>query len=132
MKITGEPLHFTTAEEWRTWLEGNHATQGEAWLMIYRKDSGTPSVSVQQTVEEALCFGWIDSAMQPIDAERYALRFTPRRKGSNWSERNKGRAAKLIEEGRMTEAGLAEIEEAKRNGRWDEALRPNPSEGGTR
>ena len=132
MKITGEPLHFTTAEEWRAWLEGNHATQGQAWLIINKKDSGTPSVSVQQTVEEALCFGWIDSAMQPIDAERYALRFTPRRKGSNWSERNKGRAAKLIAEGRMTEAGLAEIEEAKRNGRWDAAPRPNPSEGGTR
>lgn len=131
MKMTGEPLHFTTAEEWRSWLARNHAAQGEAWLMIYKKDSGTPSVTVQQTVEEALCFGWIDSSMQPIDAERYALRFTPRRKGSNWSERNKGRAAKLIEEGRMTEAGLAEIEEAKRNGRWDEASRPTPSEGDT-
>lgn len=119
MKRTGPPLHFTIAAEWRAWLEENHATEGGVWLTISKKHAGTPSVTLSQTVEEALCFGWIDSSMQPIDDERYALRFTPRRKGSNWSERNKDRAAKLIEEGRMTEAGLAMIEETKRDGRWD-------------
>jgi uncharacterized protein YdeI (YjbR/CyaY-like superfamily) len=119
MKMSGRPLHFTTAEEWRAWLDSNHATEGDVWLMIYKKHSGTTSVTVDRSVEEALCFGWIDSSMQPIDEQRYALRFTPRRKGSNWSERNKERATRLIEEGRMTQAGLAMIEEAKRDGRWD-------------
>jgi uncharacterized protein YdeI (YjbR/CyaY-like superfamily) len=121
MKMTGQPLHFTTVDEWRTWLEANHATQDEVWLMIYKRHAETPSVTLTETVEEALCFGWIDSQMQPIDGERRAQRFTPRRKTSNWSERNKERAAGLIEQGRMTDAGLAKIEEAKRNGRWDRA-----------
>jgi uncharacterized protein YdeI (YjbR/CyaY-like superfamily) len=118
--MTGEPLHFTTAAEWRTWLERHHATQDEAWLMIYKKHTETPSVTVAQATEEALCFGWIDSFMRPIDAERYTLRYSPRRPGSNWSGRNKALATRLIEQGRMTEAGLAKIEEAKRNGRWEE------------
>ena len=121
MKMTGQPIHFTTAEGWRTWLEENHAGRDDVWLVIYKKHAGTPSVTVDEAAEEALCFGWIDSSMQPIDQDRYALRFTPRRKRSNWSERSKARAARLIEEGRMTDAGLAAIEEAKRNGRWDEA-----------
>lgn len=118
MKITGEPSHFTTTEEWRSWLEKNHATEDGIWLTIYKKHSDTSSVTVDQAVEEALCFGWIDSSMQPIDEDRYALRFTPRRKASNWSERNRARVATLIEEGRMTEAGLAEIERARQSGRW--------------
>jgi uncharacterized protein YdeI (YjbR/CyaY-like superfamily) len=118
MKMTGHPIHFVTTEDWRSWLEGNHATENDVWLMIYKRHSETSSVTVDQAVEEALCFGWIDSSMQPIDEDRYALRFTPRRKASNWSERNKTRVAKLIEEGRMTEAGLAEVERAKQDGRW--------------
>jgi uncharacterized protein YdeI (YjbR/CyaY-like superfamily) len=122
MKMTGQPIPFATAGEWRVWLEQNHAIAEDVWLMIYKARSATPSVTLQQAMQEAICFGWIDSSMQPIDGERYALRFTPRRKTSNWSERNKGWAARLIEEGRMTEAGLAKIEEAKRNGRWDSPL----------
>ena len=127
--MTGEPVHFATPAEWRAWLEQNHATKEDAWLMIYKKHSGTPSVTLQEAMQEAICFGWIDSSMQPIDGERYALRFTPRRKTSNWSERNKGWAATLIEEGRMTEAGLARIEEAKRNGRWDRSTHPDVARG---
>ena len=123
MKMTGKPIHFATAEEWRAWLEGNHSSTEDVWLMIYKKHAETPSVTLQDAMQEAICFGWIDSSMQPIDEERYALRFTPRRKTSNWSERNKGWAAQLIEKGRMTEAGLAKIEEAKRNGHWDQATR---------
>jgi uncharacterized protein YdeI (YjbR/CyaY-like superfamily) len=119
MKVTGQPIHFATADEWRAWLERNHAAKEDAWLMIYKKHSETSSVTLQVAMQEAICFGWIDSSMQPIDGERYALRFTPRRTTSNWSERNKGWAARLIEEGRMTEPGLAKIEEAKQNGRWD-------------
>jgi uncharacterized protein YdeI (YjbR/CyaY-like superfamily) len=121
MKMTGQPIPFATAEEWRVWLQENHATKEDVWLMICKKHTGTPSITLQEAMQEAICFGWIDSQMQPIDGDRYALRFTPRRKTSNWSERNKGWAAKLIEEGRMTEAGLARMEEAKQNGRWDRA-----------
>jgi uncharacterized protein YdeI (YjbR/CyaY-like superfamily) len=119
MKMSGKPLHCASAEEWRAWLEKNHATEDDVWLTIHKKHSRTASITLQQAMQEAICFGWIDSSMQPIDEDRYALRFTPRRRTSNWSERNKGWAARLIEEGRMTEAGLARIEEAKRNGRWD-------------
>ena len=121
--MSEEPLHFATAEEWRAWLEANHAGAEDAWLSISKKSAKTPSVTLHQAMQEAICFGWIDSRMQPIDQERYALRFTPRRKTSNWSERNKGWATKLIAEGRMTPAGLAKIEEAKRNGRWDKEAR---------
>ena len=127
MKMTGKPIHFATAEDWRAWLEANHPTEEDVWLMIYKKHAATPSVTLQEAMQEAICFGWIDSSMQPIDGERYALRFTPRRKTSNWSERNKGWAAKLIQEGRMAEAGLAKIEEAKQNGRWGEED-PKPRE----
>ena len=123
MKMTGEPIHFVTAEKWRRWLAANHATDEDVWLMIYKKHSKTPSVTLQEAMQEAICFGWIDSSMQPIDGERYALRFTPRRQTSNWSGRNKEWAAMLIDEGRMTEAGLAKIEEAKRNGRWEKPPR---------
>jgi uncharacterized protein YdeI (YjbR/CyaY-like superfamily) len=123
MKMTGEPLHFATADDWRRWLERHHATDDDVWLLISKKHAETTSLSLHQAMQEAICFGWIDSSMQPIDDERYALRFTPRRKTSTWSERNKGWAAQLIEEGRMTEAGLAKIDEAKRNGRWDKEAR---------
>ena len=83
---------------------------------LRRSTAMAPLVSLVEATEEALCFGWIDSAMQPIDAERYALRYTPRRKASNWSPTNRARVQRLIEEGRMTDAGFAAIEEAKRNG----------------
>ena len=116
MKMTGQPLHFTTVGEWRTWLEANHATQDEVWLTIYKRHAETPSVTLTETVEEALCFGWIDSQMQPIDGDRHAQRFTPRRKTSNWSERNRERAARLIEQGRMTYAALPRSKRPSRTG----------------
>ncbi len=118
MEIVGEPLYAATAEEWRAWLEANHAREKEVWLMIHKKHASTPSVTLEEATEEALCFGWIDSNMKRIDEDRNALRYTPRRHGSNWSERNKERVAKLIAQGRMTEAGLAKIEEAKQSGKW--------------
>lgn len=119
MKITGDLLAFATVEEWRAWLEEHHADEDGAWLTISKKGATTSSVALVPATEEALCFGWVDSAMQPIDDERYALRYTPRRKGSNWSAVNRARAKRLIEEGRMTDAGLAAIEEARRDGRWE-------------
>lgn len=121
MEIAGEPLAFTSADGWRAWLAEHHATEDGAWVTIAKKGATTPAVTLHEATAEALCFGWIDSAMQPIDADRYALRFTPRRKGSNWSERNKALAAQLIEEGRMAAAGLAAIEEARQGGRWERA-----------
>ena len=124
MRMTGEPIHVATAEEWRKWLEANAATEEDVWLMISKKHAETLSVTLQEAMQEAICFGWIDSQMQPIDEERYALRFTPRRKTSNWSERNKGWAARLIEDGRMTEAGLAKIE--KPSGTGDGTRPPDP------
>jgi uncharacterized protein YdeI (YjbR/CyaY-like superfamily) len=121
LEITGEPLHFATAEDLRSWLREHHASRDDVWLVIYKKHSAVPAVTLAQATEEALCFGWIDSAMRPIDGDRYALRYTPRRKGSNWSERNKALAGRLIEQGRMTGAGFAKIDEAKESGRWDKA-----------
>jgi uncharacterized protein YdeI (YjbR/CyaY-like superfamily) len=120
MKISGRALVFPDPEAWRAWLEEHHASEDEAWVVICKQHGTAPLVSLVEATEEALCFGWIDSSMQPIDAERYALRYTPRRKASNWSPTNRARVERLIAEGRMSDAGFAAIEEAKRNGRWDE------------
>ena len=114
---------FKTRDAWRAWLAQNHARATELWLVIYKKNSGKPTVSYDEAVEEALCFGWIDGITKSISAEKYAQRFSPRRRGSVWSESNENRVAKMIAQGRMTESGLAKIEEAKRNGEWDKATR---------
>jgi uncharacterized protein YdeI (YjbR/CyaY-like superfamily) len=86
----------------------------EIWLVSYRKSTGKPSLRYVDAVEEALCFGWIDGLEKTIDSERYALRFSPRRPKSNWTETNKERARRLIAEGRMTEAGFASLPEDAR------------------
>jgi uncharacterized protein YdeI (YjbR/CyaY-like superfamily) len=96
--------------EWRAWLDKNHATQQEIWLVYYKKGAGKPSATYLESLEEALCFGWIDSLIQKIDEERYARKFNPRRAGSKWSELNKHLVAKLVKDGRMTEAGLAVVD----------------------
>jgi len=112
---------FKNRDAWRAWLEKNHARANELWLVLYKKTSGKPTVSYEQAVEEALCFGWIDGIIKGIDAEKYALRFTPRRKGAIWSEQNKARVAKMIAQKRMMPVGLVKVEEAKANGEWDKA-----------
>lgn len=91
-------LHFLTAEEWRAWLRANHAVEKQVWLLIYKKHTEIPCVSFGEAAEEALCFGWIDSMMKRIDDEKYVLRYTPRRRGSIWSEGNKKRVAGTLEE----------------------------------
>jgi uncharacterized protein YdeI (YjbR/CyaY-like superfamily) len=111
-------LVFITRDAWRAWLEENHATAREAWLLHYKKHTGQPGLSLEEAVEEALCFGWIDGVLKPIDETKYALRYSPRKQGSVWSETNKRRVRKLIKQGRMTEAGLAKVREAKANGEW--------------
>jgi uncharacterized protein YdeI (YjbR/CyaY-like superfamily) len=105
----GETLYATTGQDFRTWLEKNHKSKKEVWLIQYKKATKKPSIDYVQAVEEALCFGWIDNTQKSIDAESYATRFSPRRPKSNWTETNKQRVRRLIAEGKMTEAGLATL-----------------------
>ena len=107
-KVTGT-LHVDRAKDWRAWLRKHHKTTREIWLVYYRKETGKPRISYNDAVEEALCFGWIDSTQKKIDADRTAQRYTPRRPGSNVSEMNKARARRLVREKRMTPAGLIAI-----------------------
>ena len=105
----GETIYVTTREEFREWLEKNHKTCKEIWLIQYKKVTKKPSIPYVEAVEEAICFGWIDNTEKAMDAERYATRFSPRRPKSNWTETNKERARKMIAEGKMTGAGLAAL-----------------------
>lgn len=105
----GETLYVTTREDYRTWLLKNHQTKKEIWLIQYKKATKKPSIPYAEAVEEAICFGWIDGLEKSMDAERYALRFTPRRPKSNWTETNKERARKMIAARKMTEAGRAAL-----------------------
>ncbi|MBN1349813.1 YdeI/OmpD-associated family protein [candidate division KSB1 bacterium] len=117
--------YFQTSDEWRNWLQENHAKENKIWLLFYKKETGKPSIDYESAVEEALCFGWIDSIIKKIDDQKYARKFTPRKDDSNWSELNKKRVKKLIASNRMTEVGLAKINIAKKNGQWDKPDRPN-------
>jgi uncharacterized protein YdeI (YjbR/CyaY-like superfamily) len=103
---------------WRAWLQKHHETSPGIWLIYYKKESGKARVSYNDAVEEALCFGWIDSTMRPMDEERFIQRFTPRKPKSVWSALNKSRIEKMIEAGLMTPAGLEKIGLAKKNGSW--------------
>ena len=105
----GETIYVTTSDEFRKWLIKNHTTKKEIWLIQYKKATKKPSINYVEAVEEALCFGWIDGLEKGMDAERYALRFSPRRPKSNWTNTNKERARKMIAEGRMTTAGRAAL-----------------------
>lgn len=104
-----QTLYVTGREEWRAWLQANHAQVSEIWIIYYKKHTRQPSIPYDVAVEEALCFGWIDSTAKRIDDARYMQRFTPRKDITNWSEPNKVRVRKLIAERRMTEAGLSKI-----------------------
>jgi uncharacterized protein YdeI (YjbR/CyaY-like superfamily) len=112
-------LHVTDRQEWRAWLEKNHAMEKEVWLIYFKKHTGNPRIPYDDAVEEALCFGWIDSIVSKIDEDKYCQKFTPRKEKSSWSELNKKRVERLIKQGRMTEIGLAKIETAKKNGAWN-------------
>jgi uncharacterized protein YdeI (YjbR/CyaY-like superfamily) len=101
-----ETLVFATSSDLRAWLAANHGTAGEAWIGFYRKGVPKTSVTYDEAVDQALCFGWIDGITYRVDDEVTAIRFTPRRKGSNWSAANVGRAERLTEQGLMTPAGL--------------------------
>lgn len=107
------------SEDWRRWLESNHDRASGVWLIFYRKSSGKRTFTYEEAVEEALSFGWIDSLVNRLDEERYKQLFSHRQKGSTWARSNKERVARLIEQGRMTPAGMAKVEEAKKDGSWN-------------
>jgi uncharacterized protein YdeI (YjbR/CyaY-like superfamily) len=102
----GQTLHAKTRSEWRAWLRKHHKTEPEIWLVYHRKASGKPFVAYDDAVEEALCFGWIDSIIKKLPDDARAQRFTPRRPRSPMSELNKARVRRMIEAGKMTPAGL--------------------------
>jgi len=111
-----EPTTFETSEAFRAWLEQHHDSADELWVCYYKKSSGRKSITWKESVDEALCFGWIDGIRKSLDDERYVNRFTPRRKGSVWSAINTRRVGELTKEGRMRPAGL-EAFEARREDR---------------
>ncbi|MGM3306920.1 YdeI/OmpD-associated family protein [Anabaena sp. WFMT] len=113
-----ETIYATDRQEWREWLEKNHLTSPGIWLIYYKVKSGKPSVKYSEAVKQALCFGWIDSKVKSLDAERYQQIFTPRKPKSVWSKLNKQYIEELIEQGLMTEVGLEKIQAAKQNGSW--------------
>ncbi len=116
-----EILDFPDQQAWRTWLGQNYSQSDGVWLAMNKKGSRRSLLSYQEALEEALAFGWIDGKARRIDSERFALRFSPRAPDSIWSLGNKEKAEILIASGRMSPAGLAKIEEARKNGRWDSA-----------
>ena len=118
VKAPPNSIHPKTRVEWRKWLELNHTRAEGVWLISYKKATGKPRFEYDEAVEEALCFGWIDSKPNKLDDERSMLWFAPRKAGTGWSKINKARAEKMIATGRMSPAGRAKIEAAKRDGSW--------------
>lgn len=113
-----DEVHALTPSEWRSWLDANHATSNGVWLVYFRSSTGQRELSWEQAVREALCFGWIDSKVKPIDDERYKQIFTPRKPKSVWSKVNKVHVDELLHAGLMTDAGIRAIDVAKANGAW--------------
>jgi uncharacterized protein YdeI (YjbR/CyaY-like superfamily) len=111
----GKTLYVTKRKDWRTWLAKHHRSAVEIWLIYYKKHSGKPRIPYNDAVEEALCYGWIDSILKPIDKQCFAQRFSPRRKNSNLSEMNKERVRRLIKTKRMTRFGLESIQQHLEN-----------------
>lgn len=110
-------------QAWRQWLARHHADASEVWLVFYKRHTGKPTLSYNDAVEEALCFGWIDGIRKSIDDERYMHRFTPRKPDSRWSETNRKRVARLTDAGLMTAAGKRAVRRARESGKWDEPPR---------
>lgn len=113
-----EIFYAESAEDWRNWLVNNHQTKQGVWLVSYKKNSNIKSVNWSDSVDEALCFGWIDSVRKSVDENSYKQFFTQRKTNSGWSKINKEKVERLIADGKMTESGLKSIEIAKTNGSW--------------
>ena len=118
LPLPDNTVHPLTRAEWRAWLEQHHTRPTGVWLASYKKATGKPAITYEDAIEEALCFGWVDSTAGTIDAERSKLWFAPRRPGSGWSRPNKERIERLIAAGLMMPAGLAKIEAAQQDGSW--------------
>lgn len=118
-EIPPNSVHPQTRDEWRAWLEEHHTRTEGVWLVSYKKATGKPRVEYEEAVEEALCFGWIDSKANTLDDERSVLWMSPRKPRTGWARTNKNRVERLIANGRMTAAGLAKIEAAKQDGSWN-------------
>jgi uncharacterized protein YdeI (YjbR/CyaY-like superfamily) len=114
-------LQFGSADAWRQWLDAHGATSPGVWLKMAKKGTAEPGVSYPQALEVALCFGWIDGQKGSLDDGHWLQRFTPRKPGSKWSKRNTQKADELTAAGRMQPAGLREVEQAKADGRWQQA-----------
>lgn len=112
-------FHAKDQQTWRDWLANNHHSEDHVWLIIYKKESGVSSVYYSEAVDEALCFGWVDSKPNFRDESSYYQFFSPRSPKSNWSKVNKEKVERLTREEKMTPAGLAIIERAKKNGAWN-------------
>jgi len=113
-----DAIHPLTLAEWHDWLAANSATSKGVWLATYKKATGRPRIEYEHAVEEALCWGWIDSVARGLDDQRSLLRFSPRKKGSGWARTNKVRLERLIAENRVSPAALEAIEAAQRDGSW--------------
>jgi uncharacterized protein YdeI (YjbR/CyaY-like superfamily) len=111
-------VHPLTRAEWRAWLAEHHTRDEGAWLISYKKATGKPRVEYDEAVEEAVCFGWVDSKPGKLDDERSMLWFAPRKPGSGWSRSNKERVVRMLAAGQMAPAGLAKVEAAKQDGTW--------------
>ena len=117
-------LAFASLAAWELWLEGEKRISPGLWLKVAKKGSGIPSVTRAQAIEGALCHGWIDGQLDRFDEQSWLIRFTPRRPRSKWSQVNRDKALALIAAGRMRPAGLAEVEAARADGRWEAAYAP--------
>jgi len=127
MKPDKNYLSFSDHNEWRSWLDQNHTDTPEAWILIQKKHSPETGLLLDEAVEEALCFGWIDSTLHTRDAQSYLLRFSPRKPNSVWSIHNIHRTDQLQAQGRMLKAGLAAVQATKESGEWQAAIaRENP------
>ena len=121
-------LEFPDRAAWARWLHEQPESSPGVWLKIARKASGIPTVTHAEALEDALCYGWIDGQRAPHDETHFLQRFTPRRARSKWSQVNREKATQLIAQGRMKPAGLAQVEAAKGDGRWDAAYPPQSSQ----
>ncbi len=120
-----KPAFFENKAEWRRWLQKNHETATEIWILAYKVHTGRRCLTYAEALDEALCYGWIDSRLKRIDDEKHMWRFAPRKPNSIWSLNNRRHAERLIREGRMTRFGLERIEDGKRSGKWQEAIAPS-------
>jgi len=117
-------LELASQTAWEQWLDAHHAESRGVWLKFAKKGAKRLTVSYAEAVEGVLCFGWIDGQAAPLDEQFWLQRFTPRRRKSKWSQINRDKATALADQGRLRPAGLARVEEAERDGRWDNAYAP--------